>query len=635
MLRNTGSIVSIISLRNGLRRPLSGIEEVIMALSHGSVWQLFACLSAGSTPFLRIKTRKRRRLSLRRPKKKVLLTCLSQSRSSPANWTVLATRCRSMPRGGWARRGFRHGSRILALAYSPNGRILAAGGGDDPVRLWDADTGREVRALPDTWVQALAFSRKGSVIATAGTFKTIRLWEVVTGKNYNKLEGHTAPIKAMTISPDGSMLASGGQDGTVILWELTTAKMITQFKGHTDEINALVFSPDSMRLASAGSDRSIRIWDCDNAKPLRTLDGGCCVTALAFSADGTALVSGGDDQLLHLWKVDEGKLTQTLKGHTGTIVSLLLARNGKIVSGARDRTVRFWDLSAGKETLVIQRNLGDSDALALTRDGKTLASAGINNTIRLFETAGGKEIAISHGHQAGVSSVALSPNGQWLASACITGQIRLWNAHTNQQVRRVVLSNWRRGCFDLRSRQLDPGIGVHRRRHTLLGHCQRPGNRPVARQRKRGGVRRPVCRRVGAPGGGPALGTGGIMGRRSKENRSPATLSRPRLRAWHLPRMVQPLPSRVQTRLRFSRLPPARKLTFSRAGRMEAPMRSPWSRRWPLAPMARCWPSLVMMPPSACLTLPPAKSAQPRGARQCPLCDRLFGRWPGSGLGEF
>src|SRR5207248_1382686 len=108
-----------------------------------------------------------------------------------------------LPSGAIKRLGtarLRHGSRVMALAYSPNGRILAAGGGDDPVRLWDTDTGKEIRTLKETWVNALAFTPRGSVIATAGAFKIIRLWEVATGKEANKLEGHATAVKAMALS---------------------------------------------------------------------------------------------------------------------------------------------------------------------------------------------------------------------------------------------------------------------------------------------------------------------------------------------------------------------------------------------------------------------------------------------------
>jgi WD40 repeat protein len=323
----------------------------------------------------------------------------------------------------------------MALAYSPNGRILAAGGGDDPVRLWDADTGKEIRTLKETWVTALAFTPRGSVIATAGAFKTIRLWEVATGKEYNKLDGHATGIKAMVLSPDGSMLASGGEDGAIILWELLTGKIITQFKGHLDEITALAFSPDNTRLASASGDRTVRLWDCDNAKFIRTLDAGCAPLAVVFGADGQVLATAGDDHLIRVWDTEAGKVIHTLKGHADSVVSLVGMKNGKLISGGRDKSIRIWDVAAGKPTSVIARELGDSDALALTKDGKMLASAGVNNAIRLFETASGKEVRPGPGHAAGISSIALSADGKLLASASAPGVIHLWNTATGQDIR--------------------------------------------------------------------------------------------------------------------------------------------------------------------------------------------------------
>src|SRR5581483_8193255 len=180
-----------------------------------------------------------------------------------------------LPPRAWKRLGtqkMRHGSRILCLAFSPNGRILAAGGGNDPVRLWDTETGKELRHCPEPWVYGMVFSPRGSVLATAGAFTNIRLWEVVSGKEIGQLKGHKAAIKALAISPDGTMIASGDQNGVIKLWELITQREITQLKGHTDEINSLTFSPDNNRLASGSTDRSVRIWDVESTKHLHTLD---------------------------------------------------------------------------------------------------------------------------------------------------------------------------------------------------------------------------------------------------------------------------------------------------------------------------------------------------------------------------
>ncbi len=353
-----------------------------------------------------------------------------------------------LPSGASLRLGttrLRHGSRIMGLTYSHNGRILAAGGGDDPVRLWDTDTGKEIRTLKENWVFALAFTPKDSVLATAGAFKTIRLWEVATGKEFKQLEGHAAAVKALLISPDGYTLASGSADGTILLWEFLTGKIITEFKGHTDEINGLAFSSDSNFLASASSDRTVRIWDCENAKHFRTIDGGCSVSAVAFGKSGKTVLSGGDDHLIRIWNMADGKLVKTLKGHEGSVVSLLMQTpkrlegepepESKLVSSARDRTMRIWDLKTARELLVIVRDLGDSDALAGTRNGKFLACAGTNNTIRIFETAGGKEMFTGPGHQAGITSIALAPSTRHLASAATSGAIRLWDASSGKELR--------------------------------------------------------------------------------------------------------------------------------------------------------------------------------------------------------
>lgn len=332
---------------------------------------------------------------------------------------------------------FRHGSRILCLAYSPNGRILAAGGGDDPVRLWDTDTGQELRQCKETWVQAMTLSPRGSVLVTAGAFKVIRLWEVATGKEITQIKGHAAAVKALAISPDGTMLASAAQDGMIILWELLTAKEIARFSGHTGEVNALAFSADNNILASGGSDRTIRLWDVDNGKHLTTMDGRCDVAALAF-VEGKTLASGGDDNAIRLWDIPSGKPVKELNGHQSTVVSLVMSRDGKtLVSGALDRTIRLWDPGNGKERLQISRNAGDSDALALSKDGKYVASAGFNNTIRRWETAVGKEIVVGDGPQSPITALAVSPDGRSLVAGSALARIQLFDLAAKKEVR-----NW-------------------------------------------------------------------------------------------------------------------------------------------------------------------------------------------------
>ncbi len=352
---------------------------------------------------------------------------------------VKGAKAESLPTRSFQRLGtnkFRHGARVVSLAYSPDGRYLIAGGADS-LRLWDAKTGEEVdRKLKEPWVQAVSFSPQGHVVATAGMFKTIRLVEIADGKELHKFEGNKAGIKALGISNDLQVVASGSMDGTLFIWSYQGKNKMHELKAHADEITALAFHPTSETdlLATASNDRTVQIRKISTGAVVHKLDAGCAAQAIAFAPDGR-LFTAGDDNLVRVWDSATGKLFDTLKGHTGTVVSLLWHPDSKsLVSGSLDQTVRVWDL-ATKQARVIQRSPGDNDALALSPDGKQLASAGVNQTIRFFDFASGKETVPAPGPKAGLLGMAASPDGKRLASASSNGMLQLWNAETGELAR--------------------------------------------------------------------------------------------------------------------------------------------------------------------------------------------------------
>jgi WD40 repeat protein len=330
----------------------------------------------------------------------------------------------------------RHGSRILSLAYSPDGQILAAGGGNDPLRLWNPKTGAMIREINEPWVHALTFTATGKTLLFGGYQKHIRLWNFELDKETGRLDGHKAAVKAIAVSPDTAVIASGSQDGALYLWDMESKCKVAELVGHTDEVNALAFSPDTdiNLLASAGSDRLIFIWDTETNKFKHKLDGGCGVCALAFSADGKTLYSAGDDSLIRRWDVASGKQTGTFKGHEGTIVSLFV-QGETVVSGALDKTIRFWDAPTFEQRRSLPRRQGDCDALAVTKAGDFLATAGTNNTLRIFEAANGKEVVPAPGIQSGLVGLVLSPNNKRLACTTADGQILVWDPQTGKLLR--------------------------------------------------------------------------------------------------------------------------------------------------------------------------------------------------------
>jgi hypothetical protein len=240
--------------------------------------------------------------------------------------------------GGWS------------IAYSPDGRIIIGCGLDRTIRLWEADTGRELRHL-DGHVQIAwmaQFLPDGEHILSVGEDSTIRIWTAYNGKEIGQFMGHPGPIWCMALSPDGRWLATGGSDGVMRLWDMFTGKPRRALDGfHGGGVGALMFSPDSRTIASTGwQDQKLFLWEVATGRCRRQVphDGGS--KAVVFPPHGNTLITAGNDKYIRVWDLCNGKELPPLDGHKGTVNGLALSRNGQtLVSVSNDNTVRTWNLS--------------------------------------------------------------------------------------------------------------------------------------------------------------------------------------------------------------------------------------------------------------------------------------------------
>ncbi len=322
-------------------------------------------------------------------------------------------------------------SQILSVAFSPDGKLLAASDINHEIHIWQVSDGKKLLTckVDDGWVWSVAFSPDSRILASSAN-RSVNLWDVQTGECLQTLPGYTSRIFSLSFSPDNRLLASGSEDKLVRIWDLQTCQLLNTLAGHTDEVRSVAFAPSSQILASGSCDRAIKLWNTTTGECLHTLTGhNCWVWSVAFSPDGKTLASSSNDKTIRLWDAS-GKCKSVLT-HSHPLRTLAFSFDGQVLASGSDDTIKLWNLKT-KDSKLLQGHTSWISSIAFSPNSYLLASGSEDQSVRLWDTKTHRCLKSLQGHSNGIWAVAFSPDGEKIASGSQDRIVRFWDSKTGE-----------------------------------------------------------------------------------------------------------------------------------------------------------------------------------------------------------
>jgi serine/threonine protein kinase/WD40 repeat protein/Tfp pilus assembly protein PilF len=324
------------------------------------------------------------------------------------------------------------------VAVHPKEPQLAVGYPQE-VRIYDWDSGKLRATLPQAKaIYYLAWHPEGNILATGGADHLISLWDVATGRRVFRLEGHKNDGLSFAFSHAGDLLASRDWDSILRLWDTRTGKLL--FSTHADMFDNLRFRSDDRWLAAEHYGEKLRIWEVVPSRGYRTIAGG--YRSISFSKDGH-LLAGGGNGAFYLW---DSKRNQQLALVRAPLVHVLFDPSGALLTNGPVGLLR-WPVQADASSPELVRIgpperlplRGSSCQIACSHDGQVIAIAAFDVGAWVLRREDPPH-TLQAGPHAGVRQVAVSPDGGLVATGSFGGgssEVKVWNTGSGKLERKL------------------------------------------------------------------------------------------------------------------------------------------------------------------------------------------------------
>lgn len=358
----------------------------------------------------------------------------------------------------------RHGDRVNALAYSPDGSKLVTGSKDGTVRIWDVGNGRELMvyrghesakfSAEDAKekekvnvfrVAGVAFSPDGKKIASCGASE-IHVWEADTGKVVATLKGHKKDVTGIAFArKNGNKLASVSDDKRLMIWDVAAGKPTFTSDEQGTRIEAVAFAPEDNQVALVDGSGALAVFVLTGDKVKLGYGGAAAdargLNSVTFAADGATLFVGGMDKKIKQIsgptgpEAANGNTVRRFEGHSGQVSGIALTPDGKqLVSVDEDRMVLVWDIEHGKQLRAFPGDpaLKKGVCVGIRPDGRQIAVGFDNGTIRLIPFAQVDDHRAASEAKDNLWTVCPSPDGKTFAAAGADRVVRVYDANTGK-----------------------------------------------------------------------------------------------------------------------------------------------------------------------------------------------------------